>query len=369
MALTNQLKEFIHEQCGSPAVGIAPVDDLTAEETALLQRLNRIMSRYTPLYSAESPVFQPGDFLDNARAVIVLGFNVFFGRNDTLPGNPPRGEIMNFYVNPDCLAYITTQTDKIHGFLTEQGYTGASLASGIPLKILSARSGMGRYGKNGVIQAPALGSWLGITGIITGAPLEPDSPLADACGTCNLCQQACPTGALEKPYVCDIERCLTLHMVNNKGSIPYEIREKAGTCITHCNVCLDACPKNKKLSLQTDISNPEDLVYPEIAPLVNMTDEYYQKIFGGTFLEFMFVDKKYLQRNAAIALGNYGDATFIAVLIEALETQSEEDVRIEAAWALGRIGSPEAKTALQKFKALEQAPAVLSEITYALESL
>jgi epoxyqueuosine reductase len=323
------------------------------------------MSSYTPIHSPDTPISHPGDFLDNAKAIIALGFNQYFGRKE-LPGNPPRGEIMNFYVNPDCLAYITERSDKVVHFLAEHGYQGIQLAIGIPIKTMTARSGLGRYGKNAVIQAQSMGSWLGLNLLITDAPLETYSPLDSECGECNLCQDACPTGALHEPYKCDIERCLTLHTLYNKGTLPYEIREKAGTTIAHCNMCLDACPKNKKLSLQTEISNPEDLAYPEIAPLINLTDSHFQEMFGGTFLEFILIEKKYLQRNAAVALGNYGDPTYISVLIEALNTQPEEMVRGHAAWALGKIGTKEAKEALENFLSKEPSTSVCSEIKYAL---
>jgi epoxyqueuosine reductase len=366
---TNELRDYIKENCGNPSIGIAPMEDFSPEEMQSLEKVNRIMSSHTPLISADTPILHPREFMDNAESIIVLGFNAFFGRDYELPGNPPRGEIMNFFVNQDCVNYIAGHTEKILNFLSDHGYTGSSIATGIPIKIMAARSGLGRYGKNAVIHAPSGGSWLALNAIFTDAPLETDNPLDDDCGECNLCQKACPTGALSEPYKCNIERCLTLHALYNKGTIPQDIREKAGTCIAQCNACLDACPKNKKLSIQNEISNPEDLVYPEIAPLVNMTDNYFQKMFGASFLEFIIMDKKYLQRNAAIALGNYGDPAYIAVLIEALETQSEEIVRSAAAWALGRIGTDDAKTALVRFLKKDPSAAVCLEMRLALDTM
>lgn len=365
----NELKDYIKENCGNPSIGIAPVQDFSPEEMQSLEKVNRIMSSNTPLTSPDTPILQPREFMDNAESIIVLGFNAFFGRDYQLPGDPPRGEIMNFFVNQDCVNYISSQTEKVLNFLSDQGYTGFPIATGIPIKIMAARSGLGRYGKNAVIHAPSRGSWLALNAIFTDAPLETDSPLDDDCGECNVCQKACPTGALSEPYRCNIERCLTLHTLYNKGTIPQDIRQKTGTRIAQCNACLDACPKNKKLSLQNGISNPEDLVYPEIVPLVNMTDTSFQQMFGASFLEFIIMDKKYLQRNAAIALGNYGDPAYSSILIEALETQSEEIVRSAAAWALGRIGTNDAKVALEKFLSQDPSTSVCSEIRCAMDSM
>ena len=68
-----------------------------------------------------------------------------------------------------------------------------------------------------------------------------------------------------------------MHTIYNQQGIPEHIQDKMGTRIAHCNACLDACPKNRKLSVQTEVSLPEELVYPEIAPLINMTEEVFQK--------------------------------------------------------------------------------------------
>ena len=89
-------------------------------------------------------------------------------------------------------------------------------------------------------------------------------------------------------------------------------------------------------------------------------------MFDGTFLEFTLLDKKYLQRNAAVALGNYGDPLYVPVLKEALETQAEDIVRKHAAWALGRIGSADAKKVLEDFFEKESSSEVKAEIEDAL---
>jgi epoxyqueuosine reductase len=344
---SRELKTFINEQCGNPAVGISDVGDLDPSQVEALTRTNTTMAKYSPIFDPGTPVLQPGEFLDNAKTAIVIGSNAYYGRPE-LPGNPPRGEIMNFFVNQDCIVYSGSVADKITTFLSDHGYQSAAVANGLPLKIMSARSGLGTYGKNGIIQAPGKGSWLALNVIITDADLEPDEPLEDACGTCTKCQEACPTHALDTPYTCDIERCITMHTIYNQQDIPEYIQDKMGTRIAHCNACLDACPKNRKLPVQTEVSLPEELVYPEIAPLVTMTEEVFQEKFSGSFLEFVMMDKKYLQRNAAFALGNYGDAGYAPFLYQALETHPEDIVRSAAARSLGKL---KATKDLEKFLA------------------
>jgi epoxyqueuosine reductase len=51
------------------------------------------------------------------------------------------------------------------------------------------------------------------------------------------------------------------------------------------------------------------------------------------------MDKKYLQRNAAITLGNYGDPGYVPTLRQAVETQPEEVVRSAAERSLGKLNA------------------------------
>ncbi len=366
---SQELKTFTRENCGNPALGVASMDDFTPQEITALEQANQTMAAYTPLIPEDMPVLNPREFMDGARAIIMLGYNAFFGRDHTLPGNPPHGEIINAFVNQECIDYTGVQNEKIIAFLEKHGYSGLLMPAGIPQKILAARSGLGRYGKNAIIQAPGKGSWLSLYAMFTDAPLEPDIPITDTCEDCDQCQKACPTGAIDEPYTCDIERCLTMQAMYNKGSIPLELREKMGSCIAECCICMDACPKNKNLSVNTAVSNPLHLVFPEIAPLVNITDTEFDKLFGGGIFEFLIMEKRYLQRNAAIALGNYGDPDHVPVLIEALETQDDELIRGAAAWALGRIATPDARSALTKFLKQDSSESVRSEIQGALEHL
>ncbi len=364
--LLDDLRNFAKTQCGDPMIGIAPVDDLTPKEAESVKWTNQVLSKYSPIYSPDTPVLHPRDFLETAQSIVVIGHNFFFGRNDDLPGNPPKTSFMNFYINPDVLDYVVTQTDNVIEFLKKQGYEGVLAANGLPIKLMSSKSSLGSYGKNAVIHNPTLGSWIGLTMVITDAPFEIDSPAKDYCAKCTLCIDACPTKALETPYKCDIEKCITLHMVNNKFEIPNEIRENSGMVIAQCEICLDACPHNKNLTVQKSISIPENVIYHELAPLLNMSDNYFEKIFGSSFLEFMIIDKKYLQRNAAIALGNYGDSAYVPELVKALETQPEEIIRTSTAWALGKIGSPNAKAALDKYRTQDPSKMVRQEIETAL---
>ncbi|MCP4199357.1 MAG: hypothetical protein GY762_19605 [Proteobacteria bacterium] len=363
------LCDYGTNMCKATSIGIAPPDDLDPRDVKEGKRVKELLAGQSPVYSSGTDIYHPRDFIDDPKAVVVVANNFFFGRDTSLPDNPARTSFMNFYINPEVLDFVVDQTDKIVTYIKDAGYEAESTANAIPVKAMAARTSVGSYGKNAIIQNPKMGSYLGLTVIVTNAPLEHDTPSKDYCKKCTKCMDACPTGALTEPYTCDIEKCITYHTVNNKGEIPDLIRENSGTIIAQCEICQDVCPYNKKLAIQEHISRPMDLLYPELAPLVNVTAEDYEEKYGSSFMDFMMTDKKYIQRNAAIALGNLKDPQYIPALVQALETQEETLIRTSAAWALGKINTAEAKTVLEACFKNETSPPVRSAIESALSKM
>jgi len=70
-----------------------------------------------------------------------------------------------------------------------------------------------------------------------------------------------------------------------------------------------------------------------------MDESEWKKTFGRTLLGLTMRDKKYLKRNAAIALGNFKDEKAVPGL-EHLLRSGEDEVEEYVAWALGKICSP-----------------------------
>ncbi|MGK7312922.1 MAG: HEAT repeat domain-containing protein [Candidatus Longimicrobiales bacterium M2_2A_002] len=72
-------------------------------------------------------------------------------------------------------------------------------------------------------------------------------------------------------------------------------------------------------------------------------------------------------RAVSVALGNWGSESAVPVLVEAL-SDSSSLVRRHAAWALGEVGSPEAREALEQRAESESDPWVSEEIASAVGS-
>ena len=92
----------------------------------------------------------------------------------------------------------------------------------------AARSGVGFYGKNTMLITRRHGSWVVLGTLVTDVAVEPTPPLELDCGSCTLCIDACPTGALDEPGMLDATKCLS-YWTQAPAPIPEEYREELGS--------------------------------------------------------------------------------------------------------------------------------------------
>jgi epoxyqueuosine reductase len=230
----------------------------------------------------------------------------------------------------------------------------------------AARAGLGWFGKNTNILTSELGSWVLLGQIITDLELEPDLPLEKSCGSCVRCIDACPTGAIVAPYVIDNARCISYQTIENRGSIPAELRPLMLDWVFGCDICQEVCPVNRK---EKPTSEPyfgrRDLAVVDLMEILEMTDSQFLERFAGT--PIIRAKRTGLQRNACVALGNLKAREAIPTLAHVLE-KSDPLVRSHAAWALGQIGGQKALEALEMAYVTEKDAEVLSEISRALST-
>src|SRR5207237_2329692 len=108
----------------------------------------------------------------------------------------------------------------------------------------AARSGVGFYGKNTLLITRRHGSWVVLGTLVSDVEVEAAEPLATDCGSCRLCIDACPTGALDEPGVLDATRCLS-YWTQAPAAIPEAYRTELDAQVYGCDICQDVCPWNR----------------------------------------------------------------------------------------------------------------------------
>ena len=206
-------------------------------------------------------------------------------------------------------------------------------------KPLAEAAGLGWQGKHTNLVSRDHGSWLFLGAIYTTLDLEPSLAGQDRCGSCNACQDICPTNAFPAPYKLDARACISYLTIENKGPIPVEFRAAIGNHIYGCDDCLAVCPWNKFASAaasQKAFLPRAELAAPALSDLLDMDDAGFRQIFSGSPIKR--TGRNRMVRNALIAAGNSADKGLVRAVRKRLY-DDEPVVRGAAVWALSQLDS------------------------------
>ena len=355
MSLSQDIKEFALD-LGFSAVGITTADgfqDHVDELEAHAEMYDfHISGRRDPLANAF-----PARIMPSARSIVSLAYD-FAGRAfpDALVGKIGRVYQARCYLAPP---------ERINGArlsLMRQflGRNGCEVRADIPLpeRRCAARAGVATFGNNTFAYAGDAGSFVALYSFVVDAELDIDEPTPEVpCPPdCTLCVDNCPTGALYESLKMDPRRCIAFNTFTTQdggapgvtSDIPHEIRVKMDSWIHGCDVCQEVCPRNRD---RLEALLPEDAFLATVAGefdlrrLLSLDDDFYANRVRPLMYNYI-KEKKYFQRNAAVAIGNTKDPAYIPDLIRALE-DPEGLVRGYAAWALGQIGGTRSREALE----------------------
>ena len=195
----------------------------------------------------------------------------------------------------------------------------------------AARSGVGFYGKNTMLITRHHGSWVVLGTLVTDLELASTPPLDADCGSCRLCIDACPTGALDEPGTLDSTRCLS-YWTQTPEPIPDAFRAELGPSVFGCDVCQDVCPWNRGVEKRRRAEEAD----ANVDLVAWLTEDGRELRERHARLYVPRNQPRWLRRNALVALGNVGGPEHE----ELLERWADDDdavLREHAVWALERV--------------------------------
>jgi epoxyqueuosine reductase len=312
MSLTDAIKREARS-LGFDAIGIAAVS-APAFSTTLFDRLQEWLRRGyhgTMAWMARNPSRRadPQVVLPGCRSIISVGMNYDTGHRAT--EGPGLGRIARYAWGKDYHDIIGNRLKQLEAkirALDPESATRSYVDTGpIMEKAWAQQAGLGWIGKHSNLVSPEYGSWLLLGEILTTLDLPHDEPGTDICGSCSLCIQACPTGAIIEPYVIDATRCISYLTIEFRGSredIPDDLASRMGQHIFGCDDCLDVCPFNLRGERTNEPAfSPSPITLaPRLNELASLDEAAFAQRFNGSPVNRAKLQG--LQRNVAIALAN-----------------------------------------------------------------
>jgi epoxyqueuosine reductase len=294
---------------GFHKVGIVPAQALSTEHAHLQDWLQRGYQGEMA-YMARDPALRadPQKIFPEVRSVVVVALNYFTAHQHS--NNPATGKISRYAWGDD---YHEVVGDKLRELLDwikqEWPEAGGKVCVDIQPtmdKAWAVRAGLGWMGKHTNVITQDFGSWVFIGELLLNIELEYDDvEVADQCGSCTLCIDACPTGAIVEPYVLDANLCISHATIESRApEIRADVTEKLEGWIYGCDVCQDVCPWNHAtpVTAEARFEPRAGNINGDLSELLELTPESYAARFRHSAMKRAKLTG--LQRNARTLLGN-----------------------------------------------------------------
>jgi epoxyqueuosine reductase len=319
------------EELGLDVVGAAPVEPYLDTERHIAERKARGLFADMRFTMAQPEIScHPETLLPGARAVVSAALCYYAPGPAPEPGDGrlPRYTWWNAYAElREKLDGLGRRLGGAYRVLVDENQHVDREGA--------VRAGVGFYGKNTMVITRKHGSWVVLGTLVTDVEIESTPRLELDCGSCTLCIEACPTGALDEPGTLDSTKCLS-YWTQSGDEIPDAYRSELGGQVYGCDICQDVCPWNRGIERRR-----ADATLPDGAEPTASLVEWLQAEDAALIerYERLFVpknDARYLRRNALIALGNTGGPEHLAEAERFLQ-DPDELIRESAAWAVARL--------------------------------
>jgi epoxyqueuosine reductase len=287
------------EELGIDVIGAAPAEPYAETERHIRERRSRGLFADMRFTMAQPEVScHPEKLLPHARTVVSAALCYYAEE----PARPPGYGRLPRYTWYDAYKELREKLDEL-GRRLGGDYRVLVDENQHVDREAAARAGVGFYGKNTMLITRRFGSWVVLGTLVTDRELESTPPLELDCGSCTLCIEACPTGALDDPGTLDATKCLS-YWTQSPHAMPPEYGPELGAQVYGCDICQDVCPWNRGIEKRRAGQPPPAGAEPHVDLVEWLESDQADVRRRYARLYVPRNDGRFLQRNARIALEN-----------------------------------------------------------------
>ena len=244
----------------------------------------------------------PVEIFPPARTVVVVALNYFTPHQHQQ--NSGIGKVSRYAWGDDYHDVMKEKLQSLLSWIREQepradGKICVDIQPTMD-KAWAVRAGLGWLGKHSNVITQEHGSWIFIGELMLNLELDCDTQrVEDHCGTCTLCIDACPTGAITEPYVVDSNKCISYATIELRApELPDEFDNKLSGWLYGCDICQDVCPWNRfeEPTAEMRFDARSGNVNARLDEILELTPETYAARFRGSAMKRAKLSG--LQRNA-----------------------------------------------------------------------
>ena len=300
-------------ELGFHKVGITRAENLSTEQKRLEAWLNRgYHGEMNWMTRDPAQRTDPRRLFPEARSVVVVALNYYTPYQHS--NSSATGKVSRYAWGDDYHEVVGDKLRKLLSWIKEQWpeADGKVCVDIQPImdKAWAVRAGLGWMGKHANLITQEYGSWVFLGELLLNLELEyTDEEVADQCGSCTLCIDACPTSAIVEPYIVNSNLCISHATIESRATqIGEEVAAKLEGWLYGCDICQDVCPWNH-MTPATDESrfDPRDgNINVSLSKIRELTPETYAARFRHSAMKRAKLSG--LQRNAQALTTTSGKA-------------------------------------------------------------